>query len=138
MAPSVKTELPAAGAPDPLRTKITFDAEAHALHLAAEATHQRLRCATLHGLYRALSQGMVEGVTKGFSKRLEVVGVSYQASLAGQRLRLQVEVDVVTHSGLPMLGGARTMRGRLPRLRVGSQPVRPMPLVCPRRVAPRC
>ena len=31
MAPSVKTELPAAGAPDPLRTKITFDAEAHAL-----------------------------------------------------------------------------------------------------------
>ena len=31
MAPSVKTELPIAGAPDPLRTKITFDAEAHAL-----------------------------------------------------------------------------------------------------------
>jgi large subunit ribosomal protein L6 len=46
---------------------------------------------SLHGLYRSLCQGMVEGVEKGFSKRLEVVGVSYQASIeGGTRLRLQV------------------------------------------------
>lgn len=44
----------------------------------------------LHGLYRALCQNMVEGVTKGFEKRLDVVGVSYQASVQGSSLRLQV------------------------------------------------
>ena len=46
---------------------------------------------SLHGLYRALAVGMVEGVTKGFEKRLEVVGVSYQASVdGGKRLKLMV------------------------------------------------
>ena len=44
----------------------------------------------LHGLYRALAQNMVEGVTKGYERRLEVVGVSYQAAVEGERLRLQV------------------------------------------------
>jgi large subunit ribosomal protein L6 len=44
----------------------------------------------LHGLYRALCQGMVEGVEKGFSKTLDVVGVSYQASIQGNQVRLQV------------------------------------------------
>ena len=48
------------------------------------------RSKALHGLYRSLCQGMVEGVEKGFQKRLEVVGVSYQASIEGNRLRLQV------------------------------------------------
>ena len=44
----------------------------------------------LHGLYRALCANMAEGVSKGFRKRLEVVGVSYQAAVEGNKLRLQV------------------------------------------------
>ena len=48
------------------------------------------RSKALHGLYRSLCNGMVEGVEKGYEKRLEVVGVSYQASVEGNRLRLQV------------------------------------------------
>ena len=44
----------------------------------------------LHGLYRALLQNMVVGVTDGYERRLEVVGVSYQASVQGDTLRLQV------------------------------------------------
>jgi large subunit ribosomal protein L6 len=55
----------------------------------------------LHGLYRALCQGMVEGVTKGFEKRLEVVGVSYQASVEGQRLKLQVGFSHPVHVPIP-------------------------------------
>ena len=43
-----------------------------------------------HGLYRSLVQGMVAGVTTGFEKRLEIVGVSYQAKLAGKNLTLQL------------------------------------------------
>ena len=41
-----------------------------------------------HGLYRALIANMVEGVSKGFEKKLELVGVGYRASNQGQKLDL--------------------------------------------------
>ena len=41
-----------------------------------------------HGLYRALISNMVEGVSKGWSKELELVGVGYRASNQGQKLEL--------------------------------------------------
>ena len=41
-----------------------------------------------HGLYRALVNNMVEGVSKGWSKELELVGVGYRASNQGQKLDL--------------------------------------------------
>ena len=44
----------------------------------------------LHGLTRTLVANMVEGVTKGFEKRLEIQGVGYRAALAGTNLELQV------------------------------------------------
>src|ERR671914_1441555 len=44
----------------------------------------------LHGLTRSLIANMVEGVTKGFEKRLEVQGVGYRASLRGTALELSV------------------------------------------------
>jgi len=44
----------------------------------------------LHGLTRTLVANMVEGVTKGFEKRLELQGVGYRAALAGANLELQV------------------------------------------------
>ena len=43
-----------------------------------------------HGLYRALLKSMVDGVSTGFEKRLEIVGVSYQAKLAGRTLTLNL------------------------------------------------
>ncbi len=44
----------------------------------------------LHGLARTLVANMVEGVTKGFEKRLEIQGVGYRASLRGTDLELNV------------------------------------------------
>jgi large subunit ribosomal protein L6 len=44
----------------------------------------------LHGLTRTLVANMVEGVTKGFEKRLEIQGVGYRASLRGTDLELNV------------------------------------------------
>src|SRR5437667_9569326 len=44
----------------------------------------------LHGLTRTLIANMVEGVTKGFEKRLELNGVGYRAALQGSDLRLDV------------------------------------------------
>jgi large subunit ribosomal protein L6 len=44
----------------------------------------------LHGLTRTLVANMVEGVTNGFEKRLEIQGVGYRASMSGTNLELQV------------------------------------------------
>jgi large subunit ribosomal protein L6 len=41
-----------------------------------------------HGLYRALVANMVQGVSEGFTKELELVGVGYRASNQGQKLDL--------------------------------------------------
>ena len=41
-----------------------------------------------HGLYRALIANMIEGVSEGFIKQLELVGVGYRASNQGQKLDL--------------------------------------------------
>ncbi len=43
-----------------------------------------------HGLYRALIFNMIEGVSKGWSKELELVGVGYRASNQGQKLDLAI------------------------------------------------
>jgi large subunit ribosomal protein L6 len=44
----------------------------------------------MHGTTRALVRNMVEGVTKGFKKQLEVVGVGYRAQLQGKKVALNV------------------------------------------------
>jgi large subunit ribosomal protein L6 len=44
----------------------------------------------LHGLTRSLIANMVEGVTNGFQKRLEIQGVGYRAALRGSDLELSV------------------------------------------------
>jgi len=45
---------------------------------------------SLHGLTRTLVANMVEGVTKGYEKTLQIVGVGYRAQLEGKDLVLQV------------------------------------------------
>lgn len=67
----------------------------------------------LHGLYRALINNMIVGTSEGFEKKLELVGVGYRASHAGQKLELalgfshgivlelpsEVKVDTLTEKG---------------------------------------
>jgi len=43
-----------------------------------------------HGLYRSLIANMIEGVSKGWTKQLELVGVGYRASNQGQKLDLAI------------------------------------------------
>ncbi|GAA4280861.1 50S ribosomal protein L6 [Gaetbulibacter aestuarii] len=66
-----------------------------------------------HGLYRALMKNMIEGVSKGWTKELELVGVGYRASNQGQKLDLaigfshnivmdiapEIKVETVTEKG---------------------------------------
>ena len=45
---------------------------------------------SLHGLTRTLVANMVEGVTNGYERKLEIQGVGYRAALSGVKLELQV------------------------------------------------
>ncbi|HQE12323.1 MAG TPA: 50S ribosomal protein L6 [Flavipsychrobacter sp.] len=54
--------------------------------LEVQRPTDQIRHRALHGLYRALIQNMVEGVTNGFKKDLELVGVGYRAAIQGQQL----------------------------------------------------
>ena len=54
---------------------------------------------SLHGLTRALLHNMVEGVSKGYSKTLEVVGVGYKVVKQGKTLQLYLGHSLV--NGLP-------------------------------------
>ncbi|MBQ5661725.1 MAG: 50S ribosomal protein L6 [Clostridia bacterium] len=56
---------------------------------------------SLHGLTRALLANMVEGVTNGFSKKLEVVGVGYKVVKQGKTLQLYLGHSLMPGSGLP-------------------------------------
>lgn len=55
----------------------------------------------LHGLTRALIQNMVTGVSKGYEKRLEVVGVGYLAAVEGDVLQLRVGLAHEVHKKIP-------------------------------------
>jgi len=59
---------------------------------------------SLHGLTRTLVANMVEGVTRGFEKKLEIQGVGYRAALSGTTLELQVgyshPVKIVPRQGI--------------------------------------
>jgi large subunit ribosomal protein L6 len=68
---------------------------------------------SLHGLTRTLLANMVEGVTKGFNKSLEIVGVGYRAEKTGDKLVLRigfsqmVEVSPLPGVSLNVEGGNR-------------------------------
>lgn len=58
--------------------------------LSVKRPTENKRHRAFHGLYRALIQNMVDGVTKGFEKKLRIEGVGYRASKSGKDLTLQV------------------------------------------------
>jgi large subunit ribosomal protein L6 len=68
------------------RMKITHEEGTITVERPTERGEDR----ALHGLTRTLIANMVEGVTKGFEKRLEIQGVGYRAALRGTDLELNV------------------------------------------------
>lgn len=67
---------------------IQANLEEGTLELTRENESKELKA--LHGTNRALINNMVKGVTEGFSKSLELVGVGYRASNQGQKLDLSL------------------------------------------------
>ncbi len=66
----------------------------------ARPTEQK-RHKALHGLYRALINNMVQGVTTGYKIEMEVVGVGYKAETRGQILQLHLGYSHDIHFEIP-------------------------------------
>lgn len=82
---------------------------------------------SLHGLYRALIQNAVTGVSKGFTKGLELHGVGYRANVAGKKLELSlgyshqvifdipegIEIKVEKQTTITVNGASRELVGQV-------------------------
>jgi large subunit ribosomal protein L6 len=94
---------------DDSAVQIAIDGNVISISRETDAPNVRAK----HGLYRALVQNMVIGVSEGYKKELEVVGVGYRATATGQMLELalgyshpivlqlptEVKVSAVTEKG---------------------------------------
>jgi large subunit ribosomal protein L6 len=69
-----------------------------------------------HGLYRALIHNMIEGVSKGFTKKLEFHGVGYRATAKGQQLEMIIGYShaVVMDIAPEIKVSAETVKGQPP------------------------
>src|SRR5262245_8236539 len=72
---------------------ITINVEPTQIVIGLDDKHQE--AGNMHGLYRSLIHNMVVGVTEGYSKQLEMMGVGYRAAVQGNVLDLQVGLSYV-------------------------------------------
>ena len=83
---------------------------------------EQKRHKALHGLYRALIYNMLEGVNKGYQKKLELVGVGYRANVQQNVLELNLGFSHNIFVGLPegINASAETAKGKNPTLTLES------------------
>jgi large subunit ribosomal protein L6 len=83
---------------------------------------EQKRHKALHGLYRALLNNMVVGVSTGFTKELEVIGVGFRASNQGQILELAVGYSHPIFVVLPeeVKLATETVKGQPPKIKLES------------------
>lgn len=71
-----------------LSSDMKFEVEENVINVIRPTDNKKHK--SLHGLTRSLLSNMVEGVTKGFEKKLELVGVGYRANKQGNKLVLSL------------------------------------------------
>ena len=78
---------------------ITIEQEGN--HLEVNRPDDSRQNRAMHGLYRALIQNMVTGVSTGYKKEMELVGVGYRANATGQVLELSLGYSHAIYIKLP-------------------------------------
>jgi large subunit ribosomal protein L6 len=86
----------------PLADQVTYALEEGAISVTPINSTKRAR--SFWGMQRTLVQNLINGVTTGFSKTLEITGVGYRANAQGKNLKLQLgyshDVDMAIPEGL--------------------------------------
>ncbi|MBK6267228.1 50S ribosomal protein L6 [Marivirga sp. S37H4] len=90
--------------------------------VSLERPTESKRHKAMHGLYRALLANMVEGVSEGYKRELELVGVGYKAVVQGNVLELNVGYSHSIFLGLPdeIKVTAETVKGQNPKITLES------------------
>ncbi len=108
-----------------LKPEISAKVEGKEINLIRNKETKEARA--LHGLYRALIQNAVTGVSKGFTRVLELHGVGYRASVSGKKLELSlgfshpvvfeipegIEVKVDKQTQVTISGASRELVGQV-------------------------
>ena len=101
-------------------TAVTVKIDGDSITLSRESDNKDHR--SLHGLYRALIANMIEGVTNGFSKKLEFRGVGYRAAVAGNALDISTGYshNIVFEIPKELKVTAETEKGKAPVVTVSG------------------
>jgi len=86
--PAVEVKGPKGALSHTMPVGISLQVEDGVVHVKRDGDAKRMR--SLHGLTRTLIANMVTGVTQGFEKGLEIVGIGYRANLQGRNLQLSL------------------------------------------------
>lgn len=96
---SIEVKGPKGALTTPMHEKVAYEKADDAVVVSRKDNTRVARAQ--HGLRRTLLANMVEGVTKGFSKTLEVVGVGYKVSVQGSTVVLSVGFSHPVNFALP-------------------------------------
>ena len=101
-------------------TAVTVKIDGDTITLSRESDNKDHR--SLHGLYRALIANMIEGVTKGYSKKLEFRGVGYRAAVSGNALDISTGYshNIVFEIPKELKVTAETEKGKAPVVTVSG------------------
>jgi large subunit ribosomal protein L6 len=101
-------------------TAVTVKIDGDTITLSRKSENKDHR--SLHGLYRALIANMIEGVTKGYSKKLEFRGVGYRAAVAGNALDISTGYshNIVFEIPSELKVTAETEKGKAPVVTVSG------------------
>jgi large subunit ribosomal protein L6 len=108
---------------DKVHPEITIEIKDQQVIVTRNSNEQKYRA--LHGLWRALIQNMILGVTQGYSKKLEIVGVGYRAEMKGRKLNLllgyshpilfappeEIKLEVPTQTSIVISGSHKQLVG---------------------------
>jgi large subunit ribosomal protein L6 len=120
-----------------MRPEITAKLENGQITLTRKDDTQAVRA--LHGLYRALVQNAVTGVSSGFSRSLDLVGVGYRAAVSGKKLELSlgyshpinfpipdgIEIKVEKQTNILISGPSKELVGQVAAKIRGFRPPEP-------------
>jgi large subunit ribosomal protein L6 len=83
------------------RPEVTVTLDDDGTHVVVAGDSDNRESRQFHGLTRALVANMIAGVTQGYEKKLEIVGVGYLAAIQGDTLQLRVGFANELHRKIP-------------------------------------
>lgn len=120
-----------------MRPEVGASVDGKKLILVRKADTKAAR--SLHGLYRALVQNAVTGLSKGFTRTLELHGVGYRANVAGKKLEMSlgfshpisfdipdgIEIKVEKQTNIAVTGASKELVGQVAAKIRGFRPPEP-------------